>query len=121
MEVPQNAGLQINERSSIVISKVLTDWLVETVIPAKAGIQVLFLGPGFRGDDNQGNQMAPTVESVITFENCYKFGLLVHGPRNCAQRTPLAFVLSGFARYHRSHSSGNNYLTRLDSPPLRQS
>ncbi len=25
----------------------------EAVIPAKAGIQVLFLGPRFRGDDNQ--------------------------------------------------------------------
>ena len=25
----------------------------EAVIPAKAGIQVFFLGPRFRGDDNQ--------------------------------------------------------------------
>jgi hypothetical protein len=51
----------------------------ETVIPAKAGIQVLFLGPRFRGDDDQENlalanakpAVATTVESVITFENCY--------------------------------------------------
>ncbi len=54
----------------------------EAVIPAKAGTQILFLGPRFRGDD-KGNLAsanarsvprragAPAVESVITFVNCY--------------------------------------------------
>ncbi len=48
----------------------------KAVIPAKAGIQALFLGPRFRGDDDQrklgsanANQVprrgAPIVESVI--------------------------------------------------------
>ncbi len=57
--------------------------LPETVIPTKAGIQVLFLGPRLRGDDDQENLAlanakpvprragATTVESVITFENCH--------------------------------------------------
>ncbi len=42
-------------KQSRVLLEIFDGLAPEAVIPAKAGIQVFFLGPRFRGDDNQGS------------------------------------------------------------------
>ncbi len=55
-----------------MILKSLDESAADTVTPAKVGIRVLFLGPRFRGDDNQANLASANAKSVPRWRDTHR-------------------------------------------------